>query len=136
MQAMVKCAKCGAMVPPERAFCPNCHEPMEVEEQRRSARPIENMAATVVGFSLNDLNDNKLGGTQMLSREELKKMNAPAAPEPPRAERPAPPAEVVHQTGAAASKNKTALIIGGIIVVVGLLALVVLFLVGTGVLRR
>lgn len=135
MQAMVKCAKCGAMVPPERAFCPNCHEPMEAEETRRKGRAIDNMAATVVGFSLNDLNQDKFGGTQMLSKEELKQAQANIQQDTPRAAKPAPQAEVVQQTGQAAGSNKTALIIGGVIVVVGLLALVVLFFVGTGAFR-
>jgi len=27
-----KCGNCGAIVPAEKAFCPNCSEPMEAEE--------------------------------------------------------------------------------------------------------
>src|SRR3954467_13501333 len=30
---MIKCQNCGTFVPAEKAFCPNCSEPMEVEEK-------------------------------------------------------------------------------------------------------
>ena len=52
MQEMVKCAGCSAMVPPQKAFCSNCGAPMEAEEEQREKRGIENMAQTVIGFSL------------------------------------------------------------------------------------
>lgn len=32
MTETTKCTNCGAMVPAEKAFCPNCSEPMEAEE--------------------------------------------------------------------------------------------------------
>src|SRR2546423_14603432 len=30
---MIKCQHCGTFVPAEKAFCPNCSEPMELEEK-------------------------------------------------------------------------------------------------------
>lgn len=37
MSEMIKCQHCGAFVPSEKAFCPNCSEPMEPEEKPNRA---------------------------------------------------------------------------------------------------
>ena len=45
---MNKCRHCGAFVPVEKAFCPNCSEPMEPEEApNRAASSSSDMMATL-----------------------------------------------------------------------------------------
>ena len=129
MQSTVKCASCDAMVPSEKAFCPNCHEPMEKEEQRRDNRPIENMAATVVGFSLSQLNQGEAVAPKPPVRAEAKPPAATPA-EKPSAITNAPPAALAE-----AGKNSKFLLIAGVVVFLGLLAIVFLVLVGTQIIR-
>lgn len=48
MSEMNKCRHCGAFVPVEKAFCPNCSEPMEPEEApNRPASFSSDMMATM-----------------------------------------------------------------------------------------
>lgn len=45
---MIRCQHCGAFVPAEKAFCPNCSEPMEVEEKsNRSNSFSSDMMSTI-----------------------------------------------------------------------------------------
>jgi hypothetical protein len=45
---MNKCRHCGVFVPVEKAFCPNCSEPMEPEEApNRAASSSSDMMATL-----------------------------------------------------------------------------------------
>jgi predicted nucleic acid-binding Zn ribbon protein len=45
---MNKCQHCGTFVPAEKAFCPNCSEPMEPEETPNRAHSFSNeMMATI-----------------------------------------------------------------------------------------
>jgi hypothetical protein len=45
---MNKCQHCGAFVPAEKAFCPNCSEPMEAEDTSHRAHSFSSdMMATI-----------------------------------------------------------------------------------------
>lgn len=46
---MNKCQHCGVFVPAEKAFCPNCSEPMEAEERPNRAHSFssDNLMATI-----------------------------------------------------------------------------------------
>ena len=45
---MIRCQNCGAFVPAEKAFCPNCSEPMEMEEKsNRSHSFSSDMMSTI-----------------------------------------------------------------------------------------
>src|SRR3954470_16085223 len=45
---MIKCQNCGTYVPAEKAFCPNCSEPMEMEEKsNRSHSFSSDMMSTI-----------------------------------------------------------------------------------------
>ncbi|HJU54730.1 MAG TPA: hypothetical protein VJ715_09170 [Pyrinomonadaceae bacterium] len=86
-----KCGNCGAIVPAEKAFCPNCSEPMEPEEAPdRDAVMSSEMMSTI--------RDDPESYKELLER--LKKDRAaarqnasgPAQPTPPPAPQPAPPA--------------------------------------------
>lgn len=48
MSEMNKCQHCGAFVPAEKAFCPNCSEPMEAEDSSHRAHSFSSdMMATI-----------------------------------------------------------------------------------------
>ena len=137
MQEMVKCAGCSAMVPPQKAFCSNCGAPMEAEEQQREKRGIENMAQTVIGFSL----DQTLVQPKPAPPPEVKtpapevkplSLDEPSIPPTPivAAPRPvvtpAPPAPIVAPAPEAKKGSKLVLIIvGGLILLFLLLVLLV-----------
>jgi hypothetical protein len=136
MQQMVKCpnAACGVMVPEAKSFCPNCGQSMEAEEKRTSGRAMDNMAATVVGFSLSQLKD---GGTQMLTLpqdsvpEQKAPQPAPAAPQPKPVSTPVPAAPPTDGGG-----SKTTFIVVGVgVALLILLALLVVALIGLGVIK-
>lgn len=122
---MVKCANCGAMVPAEKAFCPNCQEPMEAEEQRRDKRAIENMAATVVGFSLSQLQEGGVPAAKPQAPKPPEVKPEPAKPMPP--PDPKPPAN----TSSGGSKM-IFLAVGGVVLigVVLVVAVVALYALG------
>jgi predicted nucleic acid-binding Zn ribbon protein len=137
MQEMVKCAGCGAMVPPQKAFCSNCGAPMEAEEQQREKRGIENMAQTVIGFSL----DQTLVQSKPTPPPEVKppapevkplSLDEPSIPPTPIVAMPAP---IVAPAPATGKGSKIVLIIvGGLILLFLLLVLLVAGLSFSGVL--
>lgn len=143
MEQMVECAGCHAMVPPAKAFCPNCGEPMEAEEQRRSNRGIENMAQTVIGVSLSQLQTPEPeaapaspppAAAQPAPLQTPPVAAPPATPAPPPvAEKPAA-APVAQPTPSSGGSKAPLFIIGGIVVVVILLALLVALLFFAGIL--
>lgn len=142
MEQMVECAGCHAMVPPAKAFCPNCGEPMEAEEQRRSNRGIENMAQTVIGVSLSQLQTPEPeaapaspppAAAQPAPLQTPPVAAPPATPAPPVAEKPAA-APVAQPTPSSGGSKAPLFIIGGIVVVVILLALLVALLFFAGIL--
>jgi hypothetical protein len=87
-----KCGNCGAIVPAEKAFCPNCSEPMEPEEA-------PNRAASMSSEMMSTVRDDPESYKELLDR--LKKDRAaarqnssgpnPVTPQAPQAAPPAPP---------------------------------------------
>lgn len=79
---MNKCQRCGAFVPVEKAFCPNCSEPMEPEEA-------PDRAATTSSEMMSTIRDDPEGYRDALSQlkkkpaaaEEEWPAHAPSAPE-------------------------------------------------------
>jgi hypothetical protein len=131
---MNKCQHCGAFVPAEKAFCPNCSEPMEAEDTSHRAHSFSSdMMAT--------LRDDPEKYRHLLV-PSAKKQQQPAQAE---AQRPAPapnPAPVQQQQPVvgfnypqsaniplppAKSNNRSYLILGISIVVILVLLFVILF---------
>lgn len=73
MSEMNKCRHCGAFVPFEKAFCPNCSEPIEPEEA-------PNRAATSSSDMMSTMRDDPENYREMLA--DLKKKRAAAKTEP------------------------------------------------------
>ncbi|MEO6392100.1 MAG: hypothetical protein ABIP75_09635 [Pyrinomonadaceae bacterium] len=46
---MAICRVCGADAPPEKAWCPQCNQPLEPEAKRRIDREIDTFAGTLAG---------------------------------------------------------------------------------------
>ena len=93
MSDMNKCQNCGVFVPVEKAFCPNCSEPIEPEEApSRADSSSSDMMATI----RDDPNNYK---ELLLSLKKMKPVTPPAVtpdPGPPRA-----PAAVAPDPGPA-----------------------------------
>ena len=70
MSEMNKCRHCGIFVPVEKAFCPNCSEPIEPEEA-------PNRAASFTSDMMATLRDDPENYREMLA--DLKKPSATAA---------------------------------------------------------
>jgi len=68
-----KCGNCGALVPAEKAFCPNCSEPMEPEEA-------PNRAASLSSEMMSTVRDDPESYKELLDR--LKKDRAAAKKNP------------------------------------------------------
>jgi hypothetical protein len=123
---MNKCRHCGAFVPVEKAFCPNCSEPMEPEEApNRASSSTSDMMST-----LRDDPEQYREILQMLKKKPAAgAVEAPSStPDPARA---APSAVAAYNTPQVApniappAKNKgnRALIIGTLSVLVLLVIL-------------
>jgi hypothetical protein len=85
---MNKCQHCGTFVPAEKAFCPNCSEPMEPEDTSNRAHSFSSdMLATI--------RDDPEKYRQMLQPPVKKQQPATAEPKPPKPA-PAPPPPVVR----------------------------------------
>lgn len=69
MSEMNKCRHCGIFVPVEKAFCPNCSEPIEPEEA-------PNRAASFTSEMMTTLRDDPENYREMLA--DLKKPSATA----------------------------------------------------------
>jgi hypothetical protein len=48
IEQMSHCRNCGTEVSPEKAWCPNCNQPLEAEEIRPVAREIDTFAGTLI----------------------------------------------------------------------------------------
>lgn len=127
MSEMNKCRHCGAFVPVEKAFCPNCSEPMEPEEApNRPASFSSDMMAT--------MRDDPEQYREVLDTLKKKKAAdaAAAAEAPPPAPAPAPTSAASYSAPQAApyvappAKNKSSVVL--IISVVSILVLVVVLL--------
>jgi hypothetical protein len=130
---MNKCKHCGTFVPAEKAFCPNCSEPMEPEETPNRAHSFSSdMLATI--------RDDPEKYRQMLAPPVKKQQPAPAetkTPEPaptPAQVQPPPPVVGSNYPQAppvplptAKSNNKGYLIFGIVAVVILILLFVILF---------
>src|SRR3954463_3356931 len=81
---MIKCQNCGTFVPAEKAFCPNCSEPMEMEEK-------SNRNHSFSSDMMSTIRDDPEKYREMLKqiKSPVKKQPPAAAPPPP-----APPAQV------------------------------------------
>src|SRR5947199_10830783 len=95
---MIKCQHCGTFVPAEKAFCPNCSEPMEVEEKsNRNHSFSSDMMSTIrddpekYREMLRDLTKKKQQQQQQ-SSPAPKQVKTPAAPPP----QPPPPPPVAN----------------------------------------
>ncbi|HKQ53860.1 MAG TPA: hypothetical protein VJT74_15910, partial [Pyrinomonadaceae bacterium] len=51
MTETTKCTNCGEFVPAEKAFCPNCSEPMEPEE---AANRVDSMSSEMMSTVRDD----------------------------------------------------------------------------------
>ena len=136
MTEMNQCRHCGEFVPVEKAFCPNCSEPIEPEEMpNRAASSSSDMLAT--------MRDDPEKYRDLLPKKAKRPAEA-AAPQPvaapvtPSAPAPAPPpptapvmdyaAKTAPEFAPPAKSNKLFLILG-IGAVVILILLLVIFLV-------
>ena len=92
MTETTKCKNCGAMVPAEKAFCPNCSEPMEAEQAPNRADSMNSdMMSTVRDDpeSYKELLD-RLKASRAAAKQQAQ---APGPAQPaPQAPQPAPPA--------------------------------------------
>jgi predicted nucleic acid-binding Zn ribbon protein len=128
---MNKCQHCGAFVPVEKAFCPNCSEPMEPEEApNRAASSSSDMMAT--------LRDDPAQYKELLDMLKKKKSAAAGveAPTPaPDSARAAPsvvafsaPSQVAADVAPPAkNKSNLALIIGAVSILILLFVLLLIF---------
>ena len=82
MPEMIKCQHCGTFVPSEKAFCPNCSEPMEVED-----RP--NRAHSFSADMMSTIRDDPEKYKELFLKPPAKKQPAPATPPPTNVEPPA-----------------------------------------------
>jgi len=71
LSEMNKCRHCGSFVPIEKAFCPNCSEPIEPEEA-------PHRAATTSSDMLSTMRDDPEHYKDLL--QELKKKKSPTPP--------------------------------------------------------
>src|SRR5438128_2709606 len=93
---MIKCQNCGTFVPAEKAFCPNCSEPMEVEEK-------SNRNHSFSSDMMSTIRDDPEKYKELLKLKASVKKQAPAPPSPPPAAQvytPPPPALDVRQPAA------------------------------------
>lgn len=73
---MIKCQHCGTFVPAEKAFCPNCSEPMEVEDRPDRAHSFSaDMMLTI--------RDDPKKYKELFLKPPAKKQPAPPQPTPP-----------------------------------------------------
>ncbi len=82
MPEMIKCQHCGTFVPAEKAFCPNCSEPMEVEDT-------PNRAHSFSAEMMSTIRDDPEKYKELFLKPPAKKQPAPQPP-PTNAQPPAP----------------------------------------------
>lgn len=87
---MNNCRNCGAQVPPEKAWCPQCNEPVEVEARRTVQREMDSFAGTLIKMH------KPAAGKKPVDSSPIDQMPVPA-PTPPRG--PATAANPVIATG-------------------------------------
>jgi hypothetical protein len=75
-----QCRNCGELVPVEKAFCPNCSEPIEPEEA-------SNRATTSSSDMMSTLRDDPEHYRELLADLKRKKNSAAEAPKQPEAEK-------------------------------------------------
>src|SRR5947209_12982332 len=85
---MIKCQHCGTFVPAEKAFCPNCSEPMEVEEG-------PNRAHSFSADMMSTIRDDPEKYKELVLKPPAKKQPAPPPP-PPQSTNVQPPAPAVN----------------------------------------
>lgn len=78
---MIKCQHCGTFVPAEKAFCPNCSEPMEVED-----RP--NRAHSFSADMMSTIRDDPEKYKELFLKPPAKKQPAPQPQQPSNVEPP------------------------------------------------
>ena len=131
---MNKCRHCGTFVPVEKAFCPNCSEPMEPEDApNRAASSSSDMIAT--------LRDDPEHYREVLEKLKQKKAAAEAAataaPQPPADQARAAPSVIAFKDPQIApsalpppaenNKRTLVLIISVILILVIIVALLLFF---------
>ncbi|HYJ45173.1 MAG TPA: zinc ribbon domain-containing protein [Pyrinomonadaceae bacterium] len=85
MSQVIKCQNCGTYVPAEKAFCPNCSEPMEMEQKSdRSHSFSSDMMSTI--------RDDPEKYREMLLKTPAKKQQQQQPPQPQQQQQPAAPA--------------------------------------------
>lgn len=132
MSEMNKCRHCGAFVPIEKAFCPNCSEPIEPEEApNRAASSSSDMLAT--------MRDDPENYKELLLSLKKKSATAeaaeapPAAPVPTRADAPVAGFNYPQSAPAAIAppeknnKRNLALIIGALSILILLFVMLFAF---------
>ncbi|HYG79059.1 MAG TPA: zinc ribbon domain-containing protein [Pyrinomonadaceae bacterium] len=80
-----KCGNCGAVVPAEKAFCPNCSEPMEPEEA-------PDRAAAMSSEMMSTIRDDPESYKELLERLKKDRAAAKQNPSGPVQATPQPPA--------------------------------------------
>src|SRR4051812_22045526 len=136
---MIKCQHCGTFVPAEKAFCPNCSEPMEVEEKsNRNHSFSSDMMSTIrddpekYREMLRDLTKKKQQQQPQQSAPAPAQVNTPPPPVMNAGQRAAPPVTGYNQwqpappLPAPQSNSKRNLMLG--ISALALVALVVVLL--------
>jgi hypothetical protein len=129
---MNKCHHCGTFVPVEKAFCPNCSEPMEPEEA-------PNRATTSSSDMMATMRDDPEHYKELML--DLKKKPATeassTAPEAqmPKAVPESPPAVAQSTMSSAASLPPATGSKGGLILVIGVIAVLILIFVMLMVLK-
>jgi ribosomal protein L32 len=116
LSEMNKCRNCGAFVPIEKAFCPNCSEPIEPEEA-------PNRAATASSDMMSTMRDDPEHYKELLLA--LKKKSAEAVAQTPEASPANTAAPVAGYSApqmvndamppAGSNKSRLALIIGAVV---------------------
>jgi len=136
---MIQCQHCGAFVPAEKAFCPNCSEPMEVEEK-------SNRSHSFSSDMMSTIRDDPEKYREMLRDVAAKKqqqqspppaqgqVNTPppvSAPQPATPPRPSPTAynqwQAAPPVPAPQSNSKRNLILGISVVAIAAIVIALLF---------
>ena len=127
MTEMNKCQRCGAFVPVEKAFCPNCSEPMEPEEA-------PNRADTLSSEMMSTIRDDPESYRELLAEIKQKKAEAAGQAQPdPGTAHGAPPVSGYNLPGITpgiaprAKSNKPYLVLGIVSVILLIIIFVTLF---------
>lgn len=132
MSDMNKCHHCGTFVPAEKAFCPNCSEPMEPEEAPNRAHSFSSDMMSTIRDDPEKYRDLLVPPVKNKQAAQAKAQPPQPPPSPVTAPPPVPTYSVpdaMYDRGPTAKSNKGLFLILGASLVVILVVLIVILLV-------